>query len=65
MGSYIIRSPNKILFKRPNKKDEIGWAYGTMGEKIGFYGVLGGKDEENRTFGSSSKRWGGNIIMKY
>jgi len=50
--SYIIRSPNEILFERPNKKDENGWAYDTMGEETGFYRVLVGKLEGNRIFGS-------------
>jgi hypothetical protein len=31
-------SPNEILFERPKTKDEIGWAYDTMEEKIGFAG---------------------------
>jgi hypothetical protein len=34
-----------------------------MGEKIGFYRVLVGKLEGNRTFGSSNNRWDGDIIM--
>jgi hypothetical protein len=37
MRSYTIPSPNEMLLKRSNKKDEIGWAYNTTEEKIGFY----------------------------
>ena len=65
MRGYITRSPNEILFKRPEKKDECGWAYGIMGAKIGFYGVLVGKLEGNRIFCSSSNRWDGGIITDY
>jgi len=36
-----------------------------MGEKIGFYGVLVGKLEGNRIFGSSSNRLDGDIIRDY
>ena len=65
MRSYINLSPNEMQFERPNKKDEIGWAYSTMGEKIGFYRVLVGKLEGNRIFGSSSNGRYGDIITDY
>jgi hypothetical protein len=62
-SSYVIRTPNEILFERPNRKDKIGWARGTPGEKKCFYRVLVGKHEGKRIFWSYSNRWGGNIIM--
>jgi hypothetical protein len=63
MRSLPISTPLKILFGDQIKKNEMGGACSTYGERRGVYKVLVGKPEEQRPLGRPRRRWEDNIKM--
>jgi hypothetical protein len=55
----MICTPHQILFGQSNKKNEMGGAPSTYGERGGGYKFLVGK----RQFGRPRRRWEENIKM--